>query len=75
MENISKLIIVFTFIFIACTITGTLVWLLWDNTIPALFSGLVEKGYVSPSPKWFDVVKFSWIIGLLFYSKSDNKNK
>lgn len=54
------------------TITGTLVWILWDNTIPQLFSGLVENGYVAKSPDWFDVVKFSWIIGLLFASGSSN---
>lgn len=54
------------------TLTGTFVWLLWDNTIPNLFGGLVENGYIEKYPDWFDVVKFSWIIGFLFASRSSN---
>lgn len=66
---------VIVLVLIISTITGTLVWLLWDNTIPQLFSGFVENGYVAKSPDWFDVVKFSWIIGLLFASGSSNNDK
>lgn len=58
--------------FLISTLTGTLVWLLWDNTIPNLFGGLVENGYIEKYPDWFDVVKFSWIIGLLFASGRTN---
>lgn len=60
-------------VFLISTITGTLVWLLWDNTIPYIFDGLVSNGYIEKNPDWFDVVKFSWIIGLLFSSKVSSK--
>lgn len=70
--NILTFVGIIVVVLLISTITGTLVWLLWDNTIPQLFSGLVENGYVAQSPDWFDVVKFSWIIGLLFASGSSN---
>lgn len=60
-------------VFLISTITGTLVWLLWDNTIPYIFDGLVNNGYIEKNPDWFDVVKLSWIVGLLFSSRKVSK--
>lgn len=59
---------VLTLTFLLSTITGTLIWLLWGYTIPYIFDGLVSNGYIERSPEWFDVVKFSWIVGLLLYA-------
>lgn len=66
---------ILTTYFLISTITGTLVWLLWDNTIPELFGGLVQNGYIAKHPEWFDVVKFSWIVGMLVGSARYSESK
>lgn len=73
-EKIIIILGVLTLTLLLCTITGTLIWLLWDNTIPYIFEGLVSNGYIERNPEWFDVVKFSWIVGLLFSPISGKKD-
>lgn len=74
-EKIILIVGALAFMFVVSTITGTLIWLLWDNTIPYIFDGLVSNGYIERHPEWFDVVKFSWMIGFLFSNKSlENKD-
>lgn len=72
-DKIAFILGTLVFVFLLTTITGTLIWLLWDNTIPYIFNGLVENGYIERNPEWFDVVKFSWMIGLLFSYKGGKK--
>ncbi len=43
---------------VIATLTGTIVWFLWDGTMVEVFK--------APSLTWWQAVKLSWICALLF---------
>jgi hypothetical protein len=45
-------------------LNGTLLWVLWDNIMPKLFS--------VPDLTWWEAVSLSWIAGILFKSNITN---
>lgn len=58
---ISTIIATLLSIAIVAVIGGTVVWLLWDYTIPYVFPKLVSEGYIAGEVEWWKAVMLSWI--------------
>ena len=55
-------------------IGGTLIWLIWEFTIPYMFPKAVESGYIVADPAWWKCVLFSWFCGLTFKGTSSSSS-
>lgn len=71
MEKVIQVLIValgaIVLMLLVATLTGTLIWFLWDSTMVASFA--------LPSLAWWQCVKLSWICGLLFKSSASSSSK
>lgn len=55
-------------------ITGWLVYLLWDHTIPYIFTKAVTEGWLPKEIGFWDAVFLSWITGALFKDSRTSTN-
>ena len=65
MKTLGYFILIFALAFLAATILGTIVWILWPSTIPSIFVKACASGYIPSHVSWWGMVKFSWIIQCL----------
>jgi hypothetical protein len=45
---------------------GTILWLLWDGSLTAMFPSAVSSGILAEHLAWWPAVKIVWIFSLLF---------
>jgi hypothetical protein len=45
---------------------GTILWLLWEDSLTAMFPTAVSSGILAAKLEWWTAVKVVWIFGLLF---------
>lgn len=75
-ESIGILIIGMIVAFFVSVFGGTLLWLLWDDSISAMFPKAIENGVISKSLEWWQSVKIVWIFNLLIKATlSNDKSK
>jgi hypothetical protein len=72
-DSVATILIGLLILFFVCTITGTIVWLLWDVTIPVIFTKLCMTGWLPMTINWWSAVKFSWLVGALFGTIKSSK--
>ena len=58
---------------IAAVMGGTILWLLWDGSVTAIFPTAVSSGIVAEQLAWWPAVKVVWICALLFKTTIDSK--
>ena len=58
---------------IAAVMGGTILWLLWDGSVTAVFPTAVSSGIVAEHLAWWPAVKIVWICTLLFKTTIDSK--
>lgn len=54
-------------------ISGTLIWLIWDSTIPYIFPTLASANYITSHISWWQAVGLSWICGVLIKGHDHRK--
>lgn len=59
---------------IAAVMGGTILWLLWEGSITAIFPTAVTNGIISEHLEWWPAVKILWICTLLFKTTVDIKS-
>lgn len=75
-ESIGILVIGMIVAFFVSVFGGTLLWLLWDDSITAMFPKAVENGILSDKLEWWQSVKIVWIFNLLIKATlSNDKSK
>lgn len=63
---------------IVCAISvlgGTVLWLIWEDSLTAMFPKAVESGVLAAKLDWWQSVKITWIFALLFKSTSTTSSK
>lgn len=71
--NILVLTILFTFI--GAISGGTILWLIWEDSLVMMFPKIVSEGVISPTIDWWPSVKIVWIFSVLFKTVVEtNKN-
>jgi hypothetical protein len=50
------------------TIGGTIMWLIYEDSIQRMFPELTNKGYLATTLSWWTCVKIVWLFGLLVKS-------
>jgi len=65
-------VIVLTFL-IAC-VSGTILYFIWPITIPKVFPGIVENGYLAAELTWWQSVCLTWVFSILIKSTTNNNN-
>lgn len=75
-EAIGYIVAGLMLIFIASIIGGTFLWLVWEDSVTAMFPNSVENGILAATLTWWQAVKISWVFNILLGStKIDNKQK
>jgi len=64
-RGIGLSVIAFGAVMIGACVTGTLVWVLWDDVIPYFFQSAVANGLPS-DPSWWMCVLLTWLTSVLF---------
>lgn len=68
---ISKSLVASLLIFIAASISGTILWLLYDH-IHALFPSAASHNIIAKNLGWWDSVCVTWIFSILIKPKVNN---
>lgn len=55
-------------VFLSAVITGTILWIIWDDCIPYVFPALVNGGYLASDLSWWQAVTLTWISNILLKS-------
>lgn len=51
---------------IVATVGGTIIYLIWDDSVTAMFPNAVSTGVLAAKLTWWQSVKIVWICGVLF---------
>jgi hypothetical protein len=65
-SNLESFTILMVTIFVMSVMSGTLLYLLYEDTFTTLFPSAVTSGVLAPTLTWCQSVKISWIISILF---------
>jgi hypothetical protein len=73
MENkfliaIGALIIGLLIIAISSVILGTVLYVIWEDSVTAMFPSSVENGILASKLTWWQCVKISWVFSILIKS-------
>jgi hypothetical protein len=77
MNKIAEGYIIVGFI-IVCAIAvlgGTILWLIWEDSLTAMFPKAVESGVLAEKLGWWQSVKITWIFALLIKSTNTTSSK
>jgi hypothetical protein len=61
--------------FIGAVLGGTILWLIWPVTIPAVFPGIVASGVLAAKLTWWQAVFFVWVCALLIKTSVNKEGK
>jgi hypothetical protein len=64
-ENISTFIVGIAFTFGVALASGTLLWLIWEGSLTAMFPNAVENGVLAEKLEWWAAVKVVWVFGII----------
>jgi hypothetical protein len=56
-------------------LSGTVLWLIWDDCIPYVFPALVEKGALTADLHWWQAVTLTWVFAILLKPAYSSKNE
>ncbi len=73
--NVISGIILLIAVLIVSLISGTILWIVWPYTIPAVLPGLIANGIIASKLTWFQSVCLVWFISLFVKTKYNNSNK
>ena len=74
-ESISLIIMGLLTIALGSVIGGTLLYLLWEGSIPAMFPKAVESGVLAATLTWWQCVKITWVSAILIKSTTTINKK
>jgi len=73
-ESIGIAIIAMIAAFLLSVVGGTILWLIWEDSIIGMFPKSVESGILSNKLEWWQSVKIVWIFNLLIKATLNNDN-
>ena len=75
MEKLIIFLVLLAIIFLAATLGGFIVWLVWPIVIPNIFPGLVENGIIAGKIDLWIGICTSWLFAILIKANQTNNNK
>ncbi len=74
-EGLGILLIASIIIGAGALLGGTILWLIWEDSVTAMFPKAVESGVLAATLGWWQSVKIVWVFGLLIKATQTNNNK
>jgi hypothetical protein len=71
-EGMGKIIVGILILCGVAVLSGTLLWLIWEDSITAMFPKAVETGVLASTLTWWQSVKITWIFTLLLKATNTN---
>jgi len=73
-EGIGIIVVVLLTLFLFSVLGGTILFLIWEDSITAMFPKAVESGLVAAKLSWWQSVKITWICSILIKSTNTVNN-
>lgn len=64
-EGLGIVIVGFLIIAAVSVLAGTILWLVWEDSVAAMFPKAVENGVLAATITWWQAVKISWVFNIL----------
>lgn len=64
-ERMTIIIMTLLTTFIGAVAAGTILWLIWEDSLTAMFPGAVAAGVLAASLTWWQSVKIVWVFSIL----------
>jgi hypothetical protein len=74
-EGIGYIIVGFIIVCAIAVLGGTILWLIWEDSLTAMFPKAVESGVLAEKLGWWQSVKITWIFALLIKSTNTTSSK
>lgn len=73
-EGLGYLLVGLLIVFAVSVFGGTILWLIWDDSITAMFPKAVETGVLAATLTWWQSVKITWVFSLLIKTATTSTN-
>ena len=74
-EGLATLVVGLLLVCAMAVFGGTILCLIWEDSMTAMFPKAVETGVLAATLTWWQSVKISWIFALLIKSSLTNNTK
>ena len=74
-ESVGKIIVGLLLIFVGAVFSGTILWLIWNDSVGAMFPKAVETGVLAATLTWWQAVKVSWVFAILIKATTTVNSK
>lgn len=73
-EGLGYIIVGLLIVCCVSVLGGTLLWLLWEDSITAMFPKAIESGVLAATLDWWQSVKITWVFTLLLKGSSSTSS-
>lgn len=74
-EGLGMIVMGLLIIFGISVLGGTILWLIWEDSITGMFPKAVETGVLAATLTWWQSVKITWIFSILIKATNSTTNK
>lgn len=74
-EGLGLVMVGFLIIAAVSVLAGTFLWLVWEDSVTAMFPKAVESGVLAATLTWWQCVKISWVFNILIKTTTNTSGK
>jgi len=75
MEGVGFIVVALFLVCVMSVLGGTALWLIWEDSITAMFPKAIESGVLAATLTWWQSVKIVWVFSLLLKATQTNTVK